>query len=98
MWKFIFEKLPMNEILEVIFGKGDLLYEFSAETRLTVYRRLDMSSSKAPSEKPPTRLFQGWWSILIGADRKDFDRAADFLCACFVARRAMVYRQVKPEE
>ena len=33
----------MREILKLIFGKGDLLYEFLAETRLTVYRRLDIA-------------------------------------------------------
>ena len=33
---------PMKEILRMNFKSGDLLYEFAAETRLTVYRRLDI--------------------------------------------------------
>ena len=32
----------MEEVLQVILGKGDLLYEFPAETKLTVYRWLDI--------------------------------------------------------
>ena len=40
--KFIFEELPMEEISRIIYKWGDLLYEFPAETRLTVYRRLDI--------------------------------------------------------
>ena len=38
----MFEELPMKEILRIIYKKSDLLYEFPAETRLTVYRRLDI--------------------------------------------------------
>jgi hypothetical protein len=40
--KFIFEELPLKEILKMYYKWGDLLYEFPAETRLTVYRRLDI--------------------------------------------------------
>ena len=40
--KFLFEQLPMKEISKVNYKWGDLLYEFPAETRLTVYRRLDI--------------------------------------------------------
>ena len=32
----------MQEISRVNYKRGDLLYEFPAETRLTVYRRLDI--------------------------------------------------------
>ena len=32
----------MEEISRVVYKRGDLLYEFPAETRLTVYRRLDI--------------------------------------------------------
>ena len=32
----------MEEISRIIYKWGDLLYEFPAETRLTVYRRLDI--------------------------------------------------------
>ena len=42
IWKFIFEELPMKEISRVVHERSDLLYEFPAETRLTVFRRLDM--------------------------------------------------------
>ena len=43
IWKFIFEELPTKEISRVVYKRGDLLYEFPAETRLTVYRRLDIT-------------------------------------------------------
>ena len=43
IWKFTFEKLSMKEILRIYYKLGDLLYEFPAETRLTVYRRLDIT-------------------------------------------------------
>ena len=42
IFNFIFEELPMKEISRVNYELGDLLYEFPAETRLTVYRRLDI--------------------------------------------------------
>ena len=42
IWKFTFEKLPMKEISGMNYTWGDLLYEFPVETRLTVYRRLDI--------------------------------------------------------
>ena len=42
IWKFTFKKLPMKEILKMNYEWGDLLYESPAETRLTVYRRLDI--------------------------------------------------------
>ena len=42
IWKFMFEGFPMHEILRVNYKRVDLLYEFPAETRLTVYRRLDI--------------------------------------------------------
>ena len=42
IWKLIFEELTMEEILRIDCEWGDLLYEFPAETRLTVYRRFDM--------------------------------------------------------
>ena len=32
----------MKEISRFVYKRGDLLHEFPAETRLTVYRRLDM--------------------------------------------------------
>ena len=41
--KFMFEELPMKEISRVNYKRGDLLYESPAETRLTVYRRLDIT-------------------------------------------------------
>ena len=41
--KFISEKLPMKEILSMNYKWGDLLYEFPAETKLTVYRRRDIT-------------------------------------------------------
>ena len=44
IWKFIFEKLRMEEILRKNHKLGDLLHEFPVETRLTVYRRLDIFS------------------------------------------------------
>ena len=40
--KFIFEELLMKEISRINYKLSDLLYEFPAETRLTVYRRLDI--------------------------------------------------------
>ena len=40
--KFTFEELSMEKILRANYDWGDLLYEFLAETRLTVYRRLDI--------------------------------------------------------
>ena len=40
--KFVFEELLMQEIPRINYKPGDLLYEFPAETRLTVYRRLDI--------------------------------------------------------
>ena len=42
IWKIIFEVIAMKEILRRNYKWGDLLYEFPAETRLTVYRRLDI--------------------------------------------------------
>ena len=45
--KFIFEELPMKEISRVDCKRGELLYEFPAETRLTVYRRLDIEQRSA---------------------------------------------------
>ena len=42
IWNFIFEELPMKEIPRVVYKRGDLLYEFPAETRLPVYRQLDI--------------------------------------------------------
>ena len=40
--KFMFEELLMKEISRINYKRSDLLYEFPAETRLTVYRRLDI--------------------------------------------------------
>ena len=40
--EFLFEELPLKETLKMDYKWGDLLYEFPAETRLTVYRRLDI--------------------------------------------------------
>ena len=37
----------MKEIMRRNFKRGDLLYEFPAETRLTVYRRLDIITRRA---------------------------------------------------
>ena len=36
----------MNEISRINYKRSDLLYEFSAETRLTVYRRLDIGKPR----------------------------------------------------
>ena len=41
--KFIFEEVPMQEISRRHCKLGDLLYEIPAETRLTVYRWLDIA-------------------------------------------------------
>ena len=42
IWKSILEVIPLKEVLRENCERGDLLYEFPAETRLTVYRRLDI--------------------------------------------------------
>ncbi len=43
--KFMVEALPMKETSRTDYNLGDLLYEFPAKPRLTVYRRLDTYSS-----------------------------------------------------
>ena len=53
IWKFTFEKLPMKEILRMNYECGDLLYEFLAETRLTVYRRLDILNRNQLAQPGP---------------------------------------------
>ena len=50
IWKFIFEELLVKEIFRVDCTWGDLLYEFPAQTRLTVYRRLDILSDASFSK------------------------------------------------
>ena len=43
----------MKEILRISFRWGDLLYEFPAETRLTVYRRLDIAKRARVGPRTP---------------------------------------------
>ena len=55
--KFIFEDLPIKHISIVNYKLSDLLYAFPAETRLTVYRRLDRAQlARLGSAKNSTTL------------------------------------------
>ena len=56
--KFMFEEVPMEEISITDYKWGDLLYEFPAETRLTVYRRLDIPNR---GESAPPWIREDSW-------------------------------------
>ena len=59
-----FEKLPMKEISRKNYKWGDLLYEFPAKTRLTVYRRLDIPN-RGELASPWPREDLWFWSTFF---------------------------------
>ena len=83
--EFIFKELPMKKILKVILGKGDLLYEFLAETRLTVYRRLDIRKQRlSRADLGPHKLVNSEKSL---SSYQCFARWTDEKCLGFVVER-----------
>ena len=52
----IVEELPMKEIPGMSYPVNDLLYEFPAETWLTVYRRLDIELQLVEQEYSQRRV------------------------------------------
>ena len=59
IWKLIFEELPMKKILRINYKWDDLLYEFPAETRLTVYRGSTYWCVGKPHPKGTATFYNG---------------------------------------